>query len=215
MILFGVGGEFDNDVVLGEEVFEGGGAGDPEFLEDGVGDAGGESGKGDIEGAEEGDHFLGDGAEAVEAEAAAEEALGDGFHAVLPPRVSVHGDVPVSGAAHGGKNEEEAAFGNGAADGVPPVGDEEAIFDERAGDKFFDAAGEVSDVAELAGTADGQVGWQGRAAPSAEEGFGLMLMEKRWPRRGIGEGERQGELIQGEAVELGLDGRGKKVFLLN
>jgi hypothetical protein len=96
VIFFGVGGEFDDDVVLGEEVFEGGGASDTIFLKDGVRDAGREGGNGDIERAEEGDHFLGDGAESVEADAAAEEALGDGFHAVLPGSVPVHGDVPIA-----------------------------------------------------------------------------------------------------------------------
>jgi len=129
VIFFGVGGEFDDDVVLGEEVFEGGGAGDVIFLEDGIRDAGGESGDGNPEGAEEWDHFLGDGAKAVEADASAEEALGDGFHAVFPATVAVHGDVPVSGAAHGGEDKEEATFGDGAADRVAPIGHEEAVFD--------------------------------------------------------------------------------------
>jgi hypothetical protein len=132
VILFCVRGEFDNDVVLGEEVFKGGGSGDAVFLEDGVWDTGREGGDRDIERAEEGDHFLGDGAESVEADAAAKEALGDGFHAVLPGSFSVHGNVPVSGAAHRGENEEEAAFGDGTADGIAPVGDQEAIFDEFA-----------------------------------------------------------------------------------
>jgi hypothetical protein len=123
VILFCVRGEFDNDVMLGEEMVEGGGAGNAIFLEDGVRDAGGEGGDRDIERAEEGNHFLGDGAESVEADTAAEEALGDGFHAVLPGSVPVHGDVPVSGAAHGGEDEEEATFGDGTADGIAPVGD--------------------------------------------------------------------------------------------
>ena len=155
VVLFCVGGEFDNDVMLGEEVFKGGGAGDAVFLKDGVRDTGGEGGDRDIERAEEGNHFLGDGAESVEADAAAEEALGDGFHAVLPSSVSVHGDVPVSGAAHRGENEEEAAFGDGPADGVPPVGDEEAIFDEFAWNELFYATSEIGDIAELAGFTDG------------------------------------------------------------
>ena len=123
VILFCVRGEFDGDVMLGEKVFKGGGAGDAVFLEDGVRYAGGEGGDGDIERAEEGNHFLGDGAETVEADASAEEALGDGFHAVLPSSVPVHGNVPVSGAAHRGEDEEETAFGDGTADGVAPVGD--------------------------------------------------------------------------------------------
>lgn len=186
VILFGVRGEFDDDVVLGEEVLERGGAGDAEFLEDGVRDAGGESGDGNTEGAEEGDHFLGDGAKAVEADAAAEEALGDGFHAVFPGSVSVHGDVPVSGAAHGGEDEEEATFGDGSADRVAPVGDEEAVFDEFSGNELFHAAGEVGDVAELAGLADGQVIGERRAAPRTEKGFGLMFFENRPPGCWIG-----------------------------
>ena len=96
VILFCVRGEFDDDVVLREEVFERGGAGDAVFLKDGIRNAGGECRDRDIERSEEGDHFLGDGAEAVEADAAAEEALGDGFHAVLPGSVPVHGDVPIA-----------------------------------------------------------------------------------------------------------------------
>jgi len=40
VIFFGVGREFDDDVMLGEEVFEGGGAGDAIFLKDGVRDTG-------------------------------------------------------------------------------------------------------------------------------------------------------------------------------
>ena len=141
VILFCVGGEFNDDVVLGKEVFEGGGAGDAVFLEDGVRDTGGKGRDRDIERAEEGDHFLGDGSETMEADAAAEEALGDGFHAVLPPSVPVHGDVPVGGTAHSGEDEQEAAFGDGPADGVSPVGDEKAIFDEFAGNQFFHATG--------------------------------------------------------------------------
>jgi len=125
MVVLGcVGGELDDDVVFREEMFEGGGAGDAKFLEDGVGNAGGEGGDGDIEGAEEGDHFLGDGAEAVEADAAAEETLGDGLHAVFPASVPVHSDVPVTGTAHGGEDEEEATFRDRATDGVAPVADE-------------------------------------------------------------------------------------------
>jgi hypothetical protein len=123
VILFCVRGEFDNDIMLGEEVFKGGGAGDAIFLEDGVWDAGGEGGDGDIERAEEGNHFLGDGAEPVEADASAEEALGDSFHTVLPSSVPVHGNVPVSRASHRGEDEEEAALGDGTADGIAPVGD--------------------------------------------------------------------------------------------
>jgi hypothetical protein len=110
VVLFGVGGEFDDDIMLGEEVFKGGGAGDAIFLEDGVWDAGGEGGDRYIERAEEGNHLLGDGAEPVEADASAEEALGDGFHAVLPSSFSVHSNVPVSGASHRGEDEEEATF---------------------------------------------------------------------------------------------------------
>ena len=110
VVLFGVGGEFDDDIMLGEEVFKGGGAGDAIFLEDGVWDAGGEGGDRYIERAEEGNHFLGDGAEPVEADASAEEALGDGFHAVLPSSFPVHSNVPVSGASHRGEDEEEATF---------------------------------------------------------------------------------------------------------
>jgi hypothetical protein len=143
VILFCVRGEFHNDVMLGEEVFEGSGAGDAVFMEDGVWDAGGEGGDRDIERAEEGNHFLGDGSEPVEADASAEEALGDGFHAVLPSSVPVHGNVPVSGAAHRGENEEEAAFGDGPADGVSPVGDKKAVFDEFAWNQLFHATGEV------------------------------------------------------------------------
>ena len=189
VIFFGVGGEFDDDVVLGEEVVQRGGAGDAEFLEDGVWDAGGEGGDGNTERAEEWDHFLGDGAKAVEADASAEEALGDGFHAVLPTSVPMHGDVPVSGAAHGGEDEEEATFGDGSGDGIAPVGDEEAVFDEFSGNELFHAAGEVGDVAELAGLAglaDGQVIGERRAAPRTEKGFGLMFFENRPPGCWIG-----------------------------
>ena len=181
VILFCVRGEFDNDVMLGEEVVEGGGAGNAVFLEDGVRDAGGESGDGNTEGAEEWDHFLGDGAKAVEADASAEEALGDGFHAVLPSTVSVHGHVPVSGAAHRGEDEEETAFGDGTADGIAPVGDEEAVFDEFTGNQLFHATGEIRDIAELAGFADGKVVREWRATPRTEKGFGLMFFEKRLP----------------------------------
>jgi hypothetical protein len=65
VIFFGVGREFDDDVMLGEEVFEGGGAGDAIFLEDGVRDTGGKGRDRDIERSKEGNHFLGDGTEAV------------------------------------------------------------------------------------------------------------------------------------------------------
>ena len=182
VILFGVGGEFDDDVMLGEEVVEGGGAGNAVFLEDGVWDAGGEGGDRDIERAEEGNHFLGDGAETVEADAAAEEALGDGFHAVLPSSISVHGNVPVSGAAHRGEDEEETAFGDGTADGIAPVGDEEAVFDEFTRNQLFHATCEIGDIAELAGFADGKVVGEWRATPRTEKGLGLMFFENRLPR---------------------------------
>jgi len=162
-------------------VVEGGGAGNAVFLEDGVWDAGGEGGDRDIERAEERNHFLGDGAEPVEADASAKEALGDGFHTVLPSSVPMHGNVPVSGAAHRGQDEEETAFGDGTADGIAPVGDEEAVFDEFTGNELFHATGEIGDIAELAGFADGQVVWKRRATPSTEEGFGLMFFEKRLP----------------------------------
>ena len=155
VIFFGVGGEFDNDIMLGEEVFEGGGSSDAVFLKDGIRDAGREGRDRDIERAEERNHFLGDGTEAVEADASAEEALGNGFHTVLPGSIPVHGDVPISRAAHGGENEKEAAFRDGPADGVTPVGDEEAVFDQLPGNEFFHAAGEVGDIAELSRFADG------------------------------------------------------------
>jgi hypothetical protein len=136
-------------------VVEGGRTNDAVFLKDGVRDAGREGGDGDIERAEEGNHFLGDGAKPVEADAATEEALGNGFHAFLPTSVPMHGDVPVSRAAHRGEDEEEAAFRDSTADRVSPVGDKETIFDEFAWNELFHAAGEIGDIAELAGFADG------------------------------------------------------------
>jgi len=200
VIFFSVGSEFDNDVVLGEELFKGCGAGDAVFLKDSVRNTGGEGGDGDIERAEEGDHFLGDGAEAVEADAAAEEALGDGFHAVLPGSIPVHGDVPISGAAHCAEDEKEAAFRYSAADRVSPVGDEEAIFDEFAWNQFFHAAGKVGDIAKLAGFADGKVVGKRGATPSAEKGFGLMFFENRLPGCWIGKGDGDGDLAEWEGV---------------
>jgi len=189
VILFCVGGEFDDDIMLGEQVFEGGGAGDAVFLEDGVRDTGGKGRDRHIERTEEGDHFLGDGSETMESDASAEEALGDGFHTVFPSSVPVHGDVPVGGTAHCAEDEEETTFRDGAADGVPPVGDEEAIFDEFAWDEFFHATGEVSHIAELARFADGKVVGKRRATPRTEEGFGLMFFENRLPRCWIGKGD--------------------------
>jgi len=72
VILFCVGGEFDDDIMLGEEVVEGGRTSNAVFLKDGVWDARREGGDRDIERAEERDHFLGNGAEPVEADASAE-----------------------------------------------------------------------------------------------------------------------------------------------
>jgi hypothetical protein len=136
----------------------------------------------------------------VEADASAEEALGDGFHAVFPATVAVHGDVPVGGAAHGREDKEEATFGDGAADRVAPVGDKETIFDEFTWDEFFHTAGEVGDVAELAGFADGKVVGERRATPSAEKGFGLMFFENRLPGCWIGKGDGDGDLAEWEGV---------------
>jgi hypothetical protein len=141
----------------------------------------------------------------MEADASAEEALGDGFHAVLPSSIPVHGDVPVSGAAHRGENEEEAAFGDGPADGVSPVGDKKAIFDQFARNEFFHATGEVGYVAKLAGFADWKVVGERRATPSTEKGFGLMFFENRLPGCWIGKGEGNSGLAEGEGVQLGLD----------
>ena len=70
----------------------------------------------------------------MEADASAEEALGNGFHAVLPGSVPVHGHVPVGGTAHGGENEEETAFGDGPADRTTPIGYLQAFFDKLPGD---------------------------------------------------------------------------------
>ena len=179
-------------------MFKRGGAGDAIFLEDGVRYAGREGGDGDIERAEEGDHFLCDRAEPVEADASAEEALGDGFHAVLPGSVPVHGDVPIARTAHCGEDEKEAAFGDGPADGIAPVGNEEAIFNEFAGNQFFHASCEVGHVTELAGFADGQVIGERRAAPRTEKGFGLMFFENRLPRCWISEGEGDRNLAERE-----------------
>jgi hypothetical protein len=198
--------------MLGEEVVEGGGAGNAVFLEDGVRDAGREGGDRDIKRAEEGDHFLGDSSEPVEADASAEEALGDSFHTVLPSSVPMHGNVPVSGAAHRGEDEEEPAFGYGTADGVAPVGDEEAIFDEFTRNQFFHATGEIGDIAELARFADGKVVGERRATPSAEEGFGLMFFENRFPGCWIGKGDGDGDLAEWEGVQLGLDSGGQEIF---
>jgi hypothetical protein len=134
----------------------------------------------------------------MKTDASAEEALSNGFHAVLPPSVPMHGDVPIGGTAHGGEDEEEATFRDGAADGVPPVGDEEAIFDEFAWDEFFHATGEVGYVAELAGFADGQVVGKRRATPRTEKGLGLMFFQNRLPRCWISEGEGYRNLAERE-----------------
>ena len=100
----------------------------------------------------------------------------------------MHGNVPVSGASHRGEDEEEAAFGDGTADGIAPVSDEEAILDQFPGDELFHATGEVGDIAELVGFADGKVVGEWRATPSTEKGFGLMFFENRLPRCWIGKG---------------------------
>ncbi len=70
----------------------------------------------------------------MEADASAEEALSNGFHAVLPGSVPVHGHIPVGTTAHGGENEEKTAFGDGATDRVSPVGHLQTFFDELARD---------------------------------------------------------------------------------
>ena len=150
----------------------------------------------------------------MEADASAEEALGDSFHTVLPSSVPMHGNVPVSGAAHRGEDEEEPAFGYGTADGVAPVGDEEAIFDEFTRNQFFHATGEIGDIAELARFADGKVVGERRATPSAEEGFGLMFFENRFPGCWIGKGDGDGDLAEWEGVQLGLDSGGQEIFAL-
>ena len=124
----------------------------------------------------------------MEADASAEEALGDGFHAVFPSTVAVHGDVPVGGSAHGGEDKEEAAFRDSTADRVSPVGDKETIFDEFTRDELFDATGEIGDVAELAGFTDGQVGGEGGATPSAKERLSFGIGQLFRPRCGVREG---------------------------
>ena len=70
----------------------------------------------------------------MEADASAEEALSNGFHAVFPGSVPVHGHIPVGTAAHSGENEEKTAFGDGPANRTTPIGYLQAFFDERAGD---------------------------------------------------------------------------------
>ena len=148
----------------------------------------------------------------MEANASAEKALGDGFHTVLPGSVPMHGHVPVSGAAHRGEDEEEAAFGDGPADGIAPVGDEEAVFDEFTRNQLFHATGEIGDIAELAGFADGKVVGEWRATPRTEKGLGLMFFENRLPGCWISEGEGDRNLAEREGVQLGLDGGRQEVF---
>ena len=150
----------------------------------------------------------------MEADASAEEALGDGFHAVFPSTVAVHGDVPVGGSAHGGEDKEEAAFRDSTADRVSPVGDKETIFDEFTRDELFDATGEIGDIAKLAGLANRKVVGKRRATPSAKEGFGLMFFEKRLPGCWIGKGDGDGNLAEWEGVQPGLDSGGQEVFAL-
>ena len=150
----------------------------------------------------------------MEADASAEKALGYGFHTVLPSSVPMHGNVPVSRATHRGEDEEEPAFGDGTADGVAPVGDDKAIFDEFAWDELFHATCEIRDVAELTRFADGQVVGERRATPSAEEGFGLMFFENRFPGCWIGKGDGDGDLAEWEGVQLGLDSGGQEIFAL-
>jgi hypothetical protein len=120
----------------------------------------------------------------------------------------------VGGAAHGREDKEEATFGDGAADRVAPVGDKETIFDEFTWDEFFHTAGEVGDVAELAGFADGKVVGERRATPSAEKGFGLMFFENRLPGCWIGKGDGDGDLAEWKGVQLGLDSGRQEVFAL-
>ena len=56
------------------------------------------------------------------------------------------------------------------------------------GDEFFDTAGEVGDVAELAGFTDGQVGGEGGATPSAKERLSFGIGQLFRPRCGVREG---------------------------
>jgi hypothetical protein len=124
----------------------------------------------------------------------------------------VHGDVPVTGSAHGGEDEEKAAFGDRAADGIAPVGDEEAVFDEFPRNELFHASGEISDVAELAGLSDGKILGKGWASPGTEEDLGPVLLEDGFPGSGIGQGKGNWDLMEGEGVEFGLDRGGEKVL---
>jgi hypothetical protein len=66
----------------------------------------------------------------------------------------------------------------------------------------------------LARFADGKVVGERRATPSAEEGFGLMFFENRFPGCWIGKGEGDRDLAEREGVQLGLNRRGQEVFAL-
>jgi hypothetical protein len=126
----------------------------------------------------------------------------------------VHGDVPVAGSAHGGEDQEEAALRDGPADGVAPVGDEEAVFNQFPGNKLFDAAGQISDIAELAGLSDRKVLGEWGTTPGGKKDFGLVLLQGRLPRGWVGEGKGNFDLAKREVIDPAFDRRRKKVLSL-
>ena len=176
-------GEFDDEFVFREERLERGGALDAVGAREIGGGVGREDGDGAAPRAEERDELARDGTETVEADRAAEERAGVG-ETVFPRGDTglVQDDGPVRGVAQAGEEVEQRAFGDGAADGAAPVGDEEAAVEVRAGDEAFDRTGEIAHVAQAGRERRGEQG----SFPAAEQNLG------------VGGGQRAGKLRRAE-----------------
>ena len=166
--------EFDDDVVFGKQRLDRAGAADaPGGLGCGV-DVRGEDLHLGAEGFQQADQFARHHAEAMDADAPAEERGGLGA-AVLPPLLEVHGERPTRGAPQAAQHMEERPFRDDATDGAAPVREQQALLQLGARHQLLHRAAEIAHVTEA--------GWQrvgeGARLPGGHDDLGIELTQQQ------------------------------------
>ncbi len=161
--------ELDDDIVFSEEGFERFGYASTDLLGGGFIEVGGEDGYIAIEGLDEFQKLSRDGTVAVDTDFAFEERLYLIEVVFAPTFILMQLEGPVSGSPEAGEGMKERTFGDGAADGWAPVGDEKSVFQLLASDQSLHGAGEVAHVAQFRGQFDGQ----GESFPATDQHIGI------------------------------------------